>query len=121
MIYWRIPCENLRPLAGRICEPCSWQHSLAYTATDREMCTAAKMNTQLQTHTSPRRRVTLGGGCSDLASLFPLRNIPPKVRNDVAMERKLFVKIRIFDSIPATSSSFLMSSANSISNQTRTI
>ena len=51
MIYWRIPCENLRPLAGRICEPYSWQHSLAYAATDREMYTTAKMNTHTHTHT----------------------------------------------------------------------
>jgi hypothetical protein len=111
MIYWRIPCENLRPLVGRICESYSWQLSLAYAATDREMYTTAKMNarthTHTHTHTSSRRRVTFIGGCLDLASLVPLRNTPPKVQNDVAMDRKMFIKIRIFDSIPATSASFL--------------
>jgi len=46
-----IPCKNLKPLVGRICEPYSWQLSLAYAASDWEMYTAAKMNTYIHTHT----------------------------------------------------------------------
>ena len=107
MIYWRIPCENLRPLAGRICEPYSWQHSLAYAATDREMYTTAKMNTHTHTHTPTQD----GEWRSEEAVRIwlrwaPLRNIPPKVQNDFAMDGKLFIKIHILDSIPANSASF---------------
>ena len=80
---------------GKCIQQLKWTHTYIHT------------HTHTHTHTSPRRRVTFRGGCSDLASLAALRNISLKAQNDVAMDRKMFIKIRIFDSIPATSASFL--------------